>query len=157
MSCRDASMQAIRGTDPRLRGARFRGAWGGVPRGALAACAAWLLSLAGCYHPASEAADEFSMRFYCPADRVVVRPRPDIQPHTVPLVLTSVRRMPPPEVQADPDRLAMWNNRLSKHDTEVDSTYDIFQVDGCDRKVLEACRVRSHGSQAVCYIATPQL
>lgn len=92
--------------------------------GVLASCTA---SLSG------GARDKFAGVTSCPADQAAVVARPDYRRPSPPDVL-------PPE-QADPGRLAYWQQRREPMRPErQDEECDIFEVTGCGRRLVFCCR-----------------
>lgn len=99
-------------------------------------CVSFFVALTACETRASVARDDFSSRHSCPADRVAVIERPDLQ--YTPLS----PEVPPPEVAADEARLSVW--RQSRQDREAShrhaqSMTTVFEVSGCDARELLRC------------------
>jgi hypothetical protein len=93
-------------------------------------------ALAGCAVSRHDwARDKFAQDLACPPDRVSVVKRPDLRsPPRLPA--------PPPDVAADPDRLAYWNKL---HASEVEATQkaarntQVFEVTGCGQQRIMDC------------------
>jgi hypothetical protein len=72
---------------------------------------------------AAVARQRFSEAFSCPDNRIVVTPS------------GALANNPPPEVAADPERLAIWQKNHASDPSRV------FDVTGCNRHVRLSCRV----------------
>ena len=99
------------------------------------------MGVTGCKSLAKGATEEFAADFTCPADRVEVRPRTDIQPN-------DLRRQKPPappaDVAADPERLALFLEQQKKKADAANRLCEVFEARGCGNQVLYCCR---HASQ----------
>jgi hypothetical protein len=105
----------------------------------------------------TRAREEFARAYSCPEDRVVIKPRPDVRWSTV-LFPQLGKSAPPPEVAADPERLAKWKKDQSDADArtaESFDSYDVFEGSGCDHDVLLGCKrpAKSNGvNRILCQI-----
>lgn len=99
----------------------------------LAACPL-LLATAGCASMTHEVETQFSNKYTCPRERVVVVERPGIAAHTV----TSEDATPPDEVARDPQRLALWNQQQAKKHADEDQK-TVFDATGCGHAERYAC------------------
>lgn len=113
------------------------------PRGSSPLAALLLLLLiAGCASLEDGARDHFVTALSCPADRVLVKARPDLGYGDLLPALAASK--PPDEVAADPERLALWKEQqtsaLATRRANADATYDVFEVSGCGRTVRLGCR-----------------
>jgi len=88
------------------------------------------------------AKEEFAKKYSCPDDRVKVVERKDLQAYEVIFGKTEEKE-PPDEVKDDPERLAKWKADHAESDSKgrsyFNSSYDVFQVSGCDHDVVMAC------------------
>jgi hypothetical protein len=124
---------------------------------AIAAAAVILsASVAGCESASTAARNHFARAYSCPEDRVVIKPRDDIKWSTV--AMHRSEEKPPPEVAADPARLAKW--KKDKDDEyrplqESFDSFDVFEGTGCDHDVLLGCKrpAKSNGpNRVICMI-----
>ncbi len=98
-----------------------------------------LLMMTGCAMSMAEGARHiFSEKNICPADRVTVHKRADIPPHTL-LAPQRTDQQPPPEVSADPERLALWNKLQQDRQATVDEAGTTYEVAGCGQSVMYVC------------------
>jgi hypothetical protein len=122
-----------------------------------------VFGVVGCKSVGVGAREEFGRQYSCPDDRVTARERPDIAPETVLDPMRTRAAAPPPEVAADPGRLAKWqadrDAALAARKHMYDD-YEIHEVSGCDHTQLMACHhpiSRSGGAQIAnvsCQIVT---
>jgi hypothetical protein len=81
------------------------------------------------------AKEEFAREFSCPKGRVVVTPRPDLKAFDL---VVGAHDRPPPDVAADPGRLAEWKRR----EREVEDGYrneHAFHASGCGHEGYYVC------------------
>jgi hypothetical protein len=116
---------------------------GGLKRIAGAGAVALALSLLACQSLDEGARSNFSRSFTCPADRVEVRPRPDLHPSN-----WFKPRTPSAEIAADPGRLKMWQDQQEKLRTSTDSYHWIYEARGCGHESLYECGRTSRGSSS---------
>ena len=83
------------------------------------------------------ARDEFSRRYSCPGSRIDIRTRSDIKPSYWDRL--KPRPTPPPDVAADPDRLAVWNAKIDEPMNWTDDYYKVLEVHGCNQSLLVYC------------------
>jgi hypothetical protein len=106
----------------------------------LAAAAA--VMAAGC-DLSREARDTFVRRHYCPSERVTVTERPDRRYHREGYWYHPEMPPPPPDVQADPERLAiyqeLWRSK-SRYVWPADDPSTYFEVEGCGKRAVYECR-----------------
>jgi hypothetical protein len=79
----------------------------------------------------------FSKERICPVTRVHAHERPDLLPSQV-----DEPAVPPDEVAADPERLAMWRarvNRVNKANAARNAKYRVFEVVGCNYHEFFRC------------------
>lgn len=84
----------------------------------------------------------FSAAHSCPDDRLTSRERTDLQLFDVAFGPAPQTAEPPPEVRADPARLAMWQSTRQQDDANRQQWNDagqVFEVEGCDRREVYAC------------------
>jgi hypothetical protein len=103
------------------------------------------------YYDVDQVRDAYSKRFTCPGDRIEAKQRADLAlaPADSLLALASAREAPPPDVSADPGRLALWNERhegeAARRAEQADRLrgfyrrFDLYEVTGCGAPVLYAC------------------
>jgi hypothetical protein len=82
--------------------------------------------------------EEFSEKYSCPLGSITSHERPEVQAADFQKAAT-----PPPEVAADPARLAVWKS----HQPEPWSVH-FFELTGCGHHVLWGCRLPSSRSSA---------
>jgi hypothetical protein len=111
-----------------------------IPWSVAIGCAIGLGALApACELSTSKGAQAvFSQQKTCPLERVKVRPRPDVPPHTL-LEAPASQQPIPPEVAADPERLAMWNKTHQSTDANIDQVATTYEVDGCGDTAMYVC------------------
>lgn len=101
------------------------------------------VGLTGCFGsmPLPEGArGVYAKSFTCPGERVTVTPRPDIPPHTlIGHGADGTDPKPPPDVAADPGRLAMWQAQMAQKWAEVDKLGPPYEVEGCGKKAMLVC------------------
>ncbi len=102
------------------------------------------LTCAGCTRLSTQAKDDFAKKFSCPEEKVDVRERPDLNADDVLQAnkKTNKKAVPPPEVAADPARLGKWNKDHADSEASrasLHSSFDVFEVTGCDHKNLVVC------------------
>jgi hypothetical protein len=100
-----------------------------------------LLSLVGCesYDHATKVA--FEQAYTCPTDRVTVTYRADLRWHDV---QSGVADTPPPEIAADPARLALWQAKQDSY-AEWNNRNYVYEAAGCDHHALFGCAHDSDG------------
>lgn len=79
----------------------------------------------------------FAQHFACPPERVTVAERSDIHP-----TINVPDKPPPPEVAADPERLAYYRKMNQPAHTipnPVYDGYDFFDATGCGHHAIYAC------------------
>lgn len=103
-----------------------------------------LLTAAGCQSRNAEytqtAQEDFTRAYSCPKERVTATPRPDLSAYD----LAVGPNKPPPDVAADPGRLAEWK----KQQADVAAGYRgevVIQVSGCGHEAYDLCSL-GHGS-----------
>jgi hypothetical protein len=83
---------------------------------------------------------KFANENYCPADRVTVAERPDLK-H--PIALPGYEPpAPPAEIQADPERLALYVEEAKKRRRSlswVDDPETYYEVQGCGHRTVYKC------------------
>jgi hypothetical protein len=94
--------------------------------------------LVGCQSKEGGAREKFSQELTCPAERVEVRERSDLKPS-----MLYPQVSPPPDIAADPGRLAMWKAEQEKRDENADEACDLFEARGCNQQSLVCCRRHS--------------
>lgn len=88
------------------------------------------LSLVGCSVSASDVQKEFSKKYSCPMGQITVTKRPDVDAGEFEKTPT-----PPPDIAADPARLAVWQ---ANHQPKPWNA-DFFELAGCGHHVLWGC------------------
>jgi serine/threonine protein kinase len=78
---------------------------------------------------------QFSKQFTCPLERIAEHERPDL--HSSDLASPPMAT-PPPDIAADPARLAVWKANQPK--PVKDNGDDIIELEGCGHHILWACR-----------------
>jgi hypothetical protein len=100
-----------------------------------------LAASTGCRKSLSEGAREaFARKHSCPEDRVIVQQRDDVNPAEI--VPGFEGEEPPPEVAADPDRLAKWKQDVEEKRAKAEdavSSLAVFEVSGCDTSMVMLC------------------
>lgn len=82
----------------------------GLPRLATRTLVAALAVLAAaCASFSGKAKSDFATQYFCPADRIIVPERPDLKHPTTRRIEIPLLPPPPADVQADPERLAIYN------------------------------------------------
>ena len=104
--------------------------------GSALACAA-LLALLGCRSLDGGAKDQFAKDFSCPEDRVTVRPRADLDSYA--LEFGGGGASPPPEVQKDPARYAMWKKQQADSHASWNDRISAFEAKGCGHDAVYTC------------------
>jgi hypothetical protein len=105
------------------------------------ALVAVVLAMLAC-EPVDAPRQSFASQSACPAGETTVVPRPD---YRIPLPPSETQ--PPPEVAADPARLADWHRRdeaAKRLNTQTSCgaalpTFDAFEVTGCGQDVILCC------------------
>ena len=121
--------------------------------GACWAALATLVSLTSCQSLADGAKETFAKDYSCPADRVESRDRPDLRHSSFDTGPTTPTPKPPPDIAADPARLAMWQRRHQHDPTELDSTTDVEEARGCGKQAFYFCHGgQRHSLQAKCAV-----
>jgi len=103
-----------------------------------------LLGASGCKSLSTGAAEHFTDDFTCPADRVEVVPRSDVEAYDV-LFARLPEAKPPADVAADPGRLALFNAKQQKKRSTVNGSCEVFEAKGCGQRAIYCC---SHSSQS---------
>jgi hypothetical protein len=100
---------------------------------------AFLVVLAGCSTRSLEsgAQETFTREFSCPADRVTVTLRPEVDVYAKTFAFAPTK--PPPDVAADKARLAVWNEERAKAQAFYRERYKAYSASGCGSKALYAC------------------
>jgi hypothetical protein len=80
------------------------------------------------------AREAFSKTHTCPEERIEVRRRADL----IRSKLGDMRK-PPPEVQADPARLKMWQAEQDRINKSVDAMCELYEARGCGHQELMCC------------------
>ena len=94
--------------------------------------------LVGCQSKEAGAREKFSNEVTCPEERVEVRERSDLTPS-----MLRAQVPPPPDVAADPGRLAMWKAKEEESNENADQACDMFEARGCGKQSLVCCRRHS--------------
>jgi hypothetical protein len=114
---------------------------GGRSRWAIELVLIALVGLTGCRKSLADGArEEFARRHSCPEDRVTVQERDDA--NAAEIAFGFEEGEPPPEVAADPERLAKWKQDAEEKRTRAEdgaSSLGIFEVGGCDTSMLLVC------------------
>jgi hypothetical protein len=99
-----------------------------------------LAASTGCRKSLPEGArEEFARRHSCPEDRVTVQERDDVDPAEI---VPGLEGEPPPEVAADPERLAKWTQDANEKRAQAEdgvSSLAVFEVSGCDTSMVLFC------------------
>jgi hypothetical protein len=82
----------------------------------------------------SIARDDFERSFTCPTDRLTVTGRNDLKPRD----LAIRQEVPPKDIAADPERLALWKKTEASRTSEYDGN-NVVQVQGCSHEVFYIC------------------
>jgi hypothetical protein len=92
--------------------------------------------LASCASLSGGARETFSKLATCPPERVTVVERPDYRRPVPPA-------SPPPDVVADPERLALWHQQREKDRKEAGDNPCFgdtpFEATGCGRRIIMCC------------------
>jgi hypothetical protein len=108
----------------------------------LLACTLLLAAVTACKKMSTGAREEFAKVHSCPEDRITVKERLDIGGFEGVNGYRYERPAPPPEVEADPGRYAKWKKDQEETEERIEngySSYDIFEVSGCDHTDILAC------------------
>ncbi|WAS99252.1 hypothetical protein [Nannocystis punicea] len=84
----------------------------------------------------------FSAAHSCPEERLTARVRLDLDFFAMAFGPAAPAPEPPPEVRADPARLAVWESTRQQSAAGRDTWKDagqVVEVEGCDRRQLYAC------------------
>ena len=106
--------------------------------------ALFVASLPGCKSREEQARDEFSEAVSCPASKVEVRELEGVTAYDVRQKHNPTPRpKPPAEVAADPERLAIWEEREEKQrrasQREPGFGSDVFEATGCGETITYEC------------------
>jgi hypothetical protein len=97
----------------------------------------------------------FSEKLFCPPGRITARPRPDLAVHRFACagfdagavwrstgdMHEKCDELPPAEVAADAERLALWRRlRAAEWEAYDRSFTDTFEISGCGERRFYACR-----------------
>jgi hypothetical protein len=80
-----------------------------------------------------------------------VRPRPDVPPHTL-LTARRAQQQIPPDIAADPERLALWNKNHHETEASLDQAGATYEVTGCGQTTMYVC---SHPTVAEVMTGSP--
>jgi hypothetical protein len=110
-----------------------------------------LVLISGCSNE-GPAREEFGRAHSCPLERVEIKKRSDVRWSTV--AWSGPGDVPPPEVQADPARLAKWKDDQEKtHAPLVKALdeHDVFEAHGCGHDSFVGCKrpAKSNGPNRV--------
>ncbi len=117
------------------------------------------LLAAGCRDRHAAAIEVFSRELTCPAERVSAVERPELPWRRVleatgsPVHQPVRRATPPPEVAADPGRLALWEQQQSEQEAGRNAIFynrGTWLVEGCGERRLVGCldvTTRTNGSR----------
>jgi hypothetical protein len=81
------------------------------------------------------ARDQFAWDNSCPESRVTVTERTDVLPHR----LLHQEPVPPPEVEADSERMVMWRRNWTRAEEREDDNYSVYDVAGCGTTETVLC------------------
>jgi len=70
---------------------------------------------------------------------VEVAEHPEIAPHTVLSPGGDSAGQPPPDIAADPGRMAFWSKLHGKQNAEIDSWGKVYELNGCGKKTVYVC------------------
>jgi hypothetical protein len=93
-----------------------------------------VISIAACRSRETMARETFSSSFTCPADRITVAPRNDLDA----AALAVQPQTPPSDIAADPGRLALWKQEDERRAAQYKGA-SVMQVSGCDREQFYVC------------------
>ncbi|MBL8923686.1 MAG: hypothetical protein JNJ54_32830 [Myxococcaceae bacterium] len=98
-----------------------------------------VVSLSGCQSLTDGAREQVSKAYSCPLERVVGVERSDLK--AMELRLAGVPKpTPPPDIAADPARLAMWQQSQAESRTQAASYPGVvIEVKGCGLVVMMDC------------------
>jgi hypothetical protein len=113
------------------------------------------LLAASCAVSASAVRERFALDHSCPEERVSAHERSDVKPSDI---LLAHDEQPPPEVAADPQRLAMWRDRNRAQAERWDDDHGVYEVQGCGAAGVYACGRNNHDyfGPASCVAIGPQ-
>ena len=88
----------------------------------------------------------------CPESRVTVTERTDVLPHR----LLHQEPLPPPEVEADRERMVMWRRNWTRAEEREDDNYSVYDVAGCGTTETVLCTMAPghRGRVATCTSTT---
>ena len=111
---------------------------GTARRGLSWVLAAALLAIgSGCGVRASEVREVFAEDNNCPEDRVEVKKRSDLSAWSV--STGGLVKKPPPDVAADPERLAMWQKKRKQLQKNSERNSWVFEARGCGQEAILVC------------------
>jgi hypothetical protein len=101
-------------------------------------------SLTGCKSREEQARDEFSEAVSCPASKIEVRELEGVTAHDVREKHNpTAKPKPPADVAADPERLAVWEEKQDKQrrasQREPGFGSDVFEAKGCGETITYEC------------------
>lgn len=91
----------------------------------------------------AEAQAELAKTYSCPKDRVTATPRPDLSAYD----LQVGAQVPPPDVAADPGRLAVWKQKQQALKSDYDRQ-KVMEARGCDKHIYYVCGVAEGSNQS---------
>jgi hypothetical protein len=94
-----------------------------------------LALVAGCKKLEEGAREAYSQEQSCPADRVTVVARPDVDLYTKAFGTPTV----PPDVAADPGRRKVWETNQQTSRAAYRQRNSAFEAAGCGKTVLYSC------------------
>jgi hypothetical protein len=97
----------------------------------------------------SAALKTFAKSVSCPPDRIEVRKRPDVVPHSI-AEQSGVLASPSPDVAADPVRLRYWKQQRADLYRRVDDFFTVYEVRGCGVQQLLCCTFLPAEGDAYC-------
>jgi hypothetical protein len=119
---------------------------GALARGAGMTCIALVASSCSTESVALKA---FAKSVSCPPDRIEVRKRPDVAPHTI-AEQSGVLASPSPDVAADPVRLRYWKQQRADLDRRLDDFFTVYEARGCGVQQLLCCTFLPAEGDAYC-------
>lgn len=115
------------------------------------AIAGLLVVIAGCSQEKS-ARERFATDKTCPIDRVTATEKVGESAHDL---IWGPPKKPPPEIAADPARLALWQKQEDASKKSWDKATRVWEVTGCNETQLYTCMPSSKRMGANCTSVRP--
>ena len=94
----------------------------------------------------SVARETFSRERSCPLDGITAKEHPEISAYG----LTHAKAQPPPDIAADPARLAVWKANEDQSKKQIDNIRTVVEVAGCNEKAYYTCSHNGKSGRRTC-------